>query len=78
MTDNGINRLMESNGPKSVKSKMSLNGILFIIIILGYCYHRVMGSAMVWPKVIPLSGVHCGLIVQRVVLLILVEVTSGI
>ena len=36
---------------------MQLN--LFIVII------QLMGSVMVWPKVIPLSGIHCSRDKQR-------------
>ncbi len=52
---NGIIRLMESNWPRLNNHKcLRCIGICSVIVII-----QLMESVMVWPKVIPLIGVHC-------------------
>ncbi len=50
----------DQTDPDWKSSKCLSVAYFFVRNVFGYCFIIwLMGSVMVWPKVIPLSGVHC-------------------
>ena len=57
--DNGINWLMESNFSRFTSVRLLYLYLTKVEAHSLICIIWLMGSVMGWPKVIPLSGVHC-------------------